>query len=872
LTAIEIAERAAYLADVDPRRVVPVAVDALRVATKERDQKAAAIAERAWGHSLVQCGQLDSAIRHLRRAIVRAHQAESPVLVGEARMRLAYALVMRGRPAIGVREINSALAELDGEAHTRALAQRGAIYLETGQLDEALIDLDIAIPELRRAADGVQLARALGNRGVVLAELHDFVPAIRDFQESEQLCRKLGRGIGVGIIEQNLGFVEILRGDVPAALDYLTRAERTLSANGGQLAALLQDHGELLLSVGLTSEAREVANRAIVASRREQRTLKVPELQLMLSQIAYLDGDWPESVEQAAGALRGFSRQRRQSWAALGRLSLVRAKLAVGSGRDIDRRTVESMVDTLAASGWPTAVTEARLVAARVCFAQGRTTAAYGHLRSASDARRRGPAALRSRGWYAESLLRHHLGDRRRATSAARSGLRILDEHAASLGAADLRVHSAVYRKELSELGLRTAVDTGRPAGVFEWAERGRASQLHHRQVLPADDPVLAEMLTQLRAVAGEIQQADVGHTRSSIVQRQVSLERRIRDHTRLRPGESHERLTGPVSPARLGAALGDRALVEFVQLDETLFALSLVDGKLRLHTLGPAGRVTDLIERVPFALHRLARRESAAGSLASAEALLADAAARLDSALLGPLAVIEDRPLIVVPTGVLHSMPWSILPSCDGRAVTVSPSATLWYKANTHADSSTDDILVAAGPGLTGATKEADVVAAIHGITPMIGDMATVGAVLTAMATAGTAHLAAHGSLVTDNPLFSTLTLSDGPLFAYDLERLARVPNTVVLASCDSGRSVVCVGDELLGLSATFIARGTAQLVASVLPVPDAETAPLMAALHSGIAAGDPAPVALAQAQQGLRDQGYAELAAAAGFVCIGT
>ena len=117
--------------------------------------------------------------------------------------------------------------------------------------------------------------------------------------------------------------------------------------------------------------------------------------------------------------------------------------------------------------------------------------------------------------------------------------------------------------------------------------------------------------------------------------------------------------------------------------------------------------------------------------------------------------------------------------------------------------------------------------------------------------------HLAAHGRLAPHNPLFSELTLADGPLFAYDIEQLAEAPHTVVLAACESGRSVVCAGDELLGLGAMFLARGSSQLVASPLPVPDAETAPLMTAFHRRLAAGLPVAEALAQAQEQVRGGG---------------
>jgi hypothetical protein len=502
-------------------------------------------------------------------------------------------------------------------------------------------------------------------------------------------------------------------------------------------------------------------------------------------------------------------------------------------------------------------------VAARVSLLRGGSDQGRQHLWLASLARRRGPAALRARGWFAEAMLRESHGDPRGAVQAARTGLRVLDEHAAALGATDLRVHSATHRVDLCELGLRMALRDGRPGGVLEWAERGRASRLMHRSVLPAEDPVLADLLAQLRATATEI---SLGRTR--LAQRQLALERRIRDHCRLHPPQSGGLPAAPVRAGILAAALGERALVEFVQWDGTLHALTLVGGRLRLRTLGPAAESAGLVERLPFALRRLARSGPAQVAAAT---LLDDAAARLDQVLFDPLPELEGRPLVVVPTGALHGLPWSVLPSCAGRPVSVSPSATLWHQATTAPSGPSRTVVVAAGPGLPGARAEAVAVAGIHRCVPLLDGAATADAVLAALAGAGIAHLAAHGNLATDNPLFSTLRLHDGPLVAYDFERLPEVPHTVVLASCDSGRSVVRIGDELLGLSATFIARGTAQLVASVVPVPDAETAPLMIAMHRRIAAGQPAPVALAEAQREMRDRSRTDLAAAAGFVSIG-
>jgi CHAT domain-containing protein len=161
--------------------------------------------------------------------------------------------------------------------------------------------------------------------------------------------------------------------------------------------------------------------------------------------------------------------------------------------------------------------------------------------------------------------------------------------------------------------------------------------------------------------------------------------------------------------------------------------------------------------------------------------------------------------------------------------------------------------------------------VAALHRVTACRGPAATVDAVAGALDGAGVAHLAAHGRVHPSNPLFTSLTFADGPLTVYDVERLRQPPTVVVLAACDVGRSAVRAGDELIGLSAAFLALGTRQVVASVVPVPDAETVPLMVAFHRRVAAGLATVPALAAAQAELGAGVPEAMAASAGFVSIG-
>ncbi|WP_196425939.1 CHAT domain-containing protein [Amycolatopsis camponoti] len=861
------AHEALRRADVDAGRAAPEAQRAVRRALAEKDDVAASVAERAWGRALLQTGDVDNAIRHLRHSVELAETTGSSELAGETRIPLAAALLQRGKPDDALRNIDDAVRILDGAGKARARAQRADLLHQIGRLDLAQAEYDSAVPLLRRAADLLNLQRTLVNRGILHTERHVFAAAEADLTEAGELARRLGRRLAVGIIAENLGFLETMRGDVPAALAHLSRAEDAIGALGGQLGPVFSDQAELLLSVGARSEAAEAAQRAVAAFKRERRRLLVPGARLLLAQAAALGGDWTNALGHAQRAHREFVAQQREEWAALAQLVVLKAQLASSRRTRISSEQVESMVATLTSASWPAAALEAHLAAARLALARGERERGRAHLRQAGAASRHGPAALRARGWFARATLAWDTGNLQASSRAVRAGLRILDEHAAALGATDLRARSAAHRSELSELGLKLALRSGKPAQVFEWAERGRASRLAHRPVRPPDDPELAVLLAELRATVAEIDRA--GHSAPKLRSRQSALERRIRDRTRLYPGDGAHR---PVTPVKLAELeLGDRALVEFVQLNGALHALSLVDGRLRLRALGAAESVAGLVERLAFALRRLAQRTGVTRSREAALMLLEQAAEALDRFLFSGIPEIGERPLVLVPTGSLHSVPWSVLPSCAGRPVTVSPSATLWHSAAARRDGALGRVAVAAGPGLAGARDEARAVAALHGVTPLVDDAATVEAVLDAVATADVVHLAAHGRLAVDQPLFSDLRLHDGPLVVHDLERLERVPRTVVLASCDSGRSVVCTGDELLGLSAAFMASGTVQLIASVVPVPDAETLPLMVEFHRALAAGNSPAAALADAQKSLRGSGLEALVAAAGFGCFG-
>lgn len=116
--------------------------------------------------------------------------------------------------------------------------------------------------------------------------------------------------------------------------------------------------------------------------------------------------------------------------------------------------------------------------------------------------------------------------------------------------------------------------------------------------------------------------------------------------------------------------------------------------------------------------------------------------------------------------------------------------------------------------------------------------------------------HLAAHGMVNANSPLFSRIVLgrddqNDGNLYlgeVYQLD-LSQVRLTV-LSACDTGNGQRSAGDDVMALSRGFLYAGSRAVIASLWQVDDAVTTQLMGAFYRHLVAGDSAAKALREAQ----------------------
>jgi CHAT domain-containing protein len=222
----------------------------------------------------------------------------------------------------------------------------------------------------------------------------------------------------------------------------------------------------------------------------------------------------------------------------------------------------------------------------------------------------------------------------------------------------------------------------------------------------------------------------------------------------------------------------------------------------------------------------------------------------------------------VLAPTGALHALPWAVLASCRDRPVSVSPSSWSWWRACQQPADGQDVVLIA-GPAPEHATAEvAALRAQLPGSVALTGAAATVSGALAALDGAAWGHLACHGTFRADNPLFSHLSLADGPMTVADLSALRRAPGLLMLSSCDAGLSAVHPGDELQGLAVSLLGLGTRTVIASMGPVDDATTLTLTTDLYARLRAGVSPAAALAAAQAAA---GPDQAVSAANFVCLG-
>ncbi|MFI9554606.1 CHAT domain-containing protein [Nonomuraea endophytica] len=839
---------------VDPEQALAAGRLVLVAAEHTGAVEAAVVALRAMGLAARELGDLQAAERHLRKAI--ATPAAPPQRVAQARLSLVTVRTERGHPLQALRVAALAWAYLCPLDRAKLDTQRAVALAHLGRYQEAIAACDRSLETLATAPGTVDdrrfLAGGLLNRGLVRAYRGDWHRATQDITACLEISRAAGLSHLTRLAAANLPFLAVRRGDLAAAFAHYRAAEDTLFGYPERLATMRADFAGALLAAHLPGEARALLSLAVPELEASGAHVALAEARLKLAQVELLTGDPRRAAEVAAQAAAELAAQDRESWLPLAREVELRSRLALGPVTPALVRELAECAGALefgpacavAAAALRLAAAEAALSiddhptaseqlgyltaqCRRVQPAEGiplASKAQAAHLAQPSPT----PPLIRQHALALEAALQE---DSAGAFRAVRDGLAEVGGQVESLDDPALRAHAARAGERLAAFGLALAVRGGRAEEVFEWSEHWRA--------VTGQVPGGGEELRRSDAEA----EGGLGRRPTSGGGSGEGFEARAwMAGAESGPGgvdEAEGWLRG------VQENLGGAALVEYVVDQGALLAVVVTAEQVRMRRLAEVSSLGEAVVRLRYAMRR-----AALGDCPGAGGDAVSCGQEVDQMMFLPLAEwIGDRPLVVVPAGPLYTLPWSALPYLRGRPVTVTAAALSWLRARTapHPGRAAPVVAATAGPDLDEAPEEVRQVLACHPGGHEIE--ARIAPVLRALAEVDVFHVAAHGVFQARSPLLSSITLTDGPLMAYDLLGLEDPPRLVILSSCDAGMARAPCEGAPLGLAGTFLAQGTACVIAGMVPVRDEEALAVMTCFHELLAAGHSPSRALAEA-----------------------
>ncbi|WP_347354411.1 CHAT domain-containing protein [Intrasporangium sp.] len=769
--------------------------------------------------------------------------------------------LLSGLPAAERRfaQASRVVAELgDDDLGARLAYQRANVHGRAGDLASASDGIEAAVARLS-AFTPVERCSVFLSRGMLALETGDPDLALASFHESATIAETNGFLAQAQMSRHNEGFARYLLGDLPGALT--TMAEAAEIETDFSNAPPLLDRGRVLLEAGLVSEAVEVLHagaRSVTGVAGDGQDQLRAEFDLELARAEQLHGRRDLAAEAADRARATFARLGATAWA--GRASLAGLMAALdqqarhrdaGGARSLGHRTArraDALVRTATSLGDLRLADNARVAAAAALFFAGDLTAAQSRL----TARTAPPVSLSDElnvsGVTAAVLAASgEPGKARRLLSRAARRLEAGQRGSASL---DVRTARSIHGTWLCSLDLRLALAHGAPA-VLATLERWRSATDRLPSLGRPADVELAGLTERLRLTYRRIRAEERPDPELERDAARLQLQIRARDWALSAGAGSASGAPIRIREAREVLADADRDLVWLFAVGDHMWGVGIVRGRATIRQLMPLGRVVELAHRVRADLRVAATQRLGALGPAVWGSLRGDAA-ELDDALMRPWRLAAAG-LVLVTSHEVSALPWALLPSLAGRPLTVARSLTAFARRDAGSTSQPGtgpwNVHVSVGPAVPRAGAEAGAIAATWGDAAVVARPSRARLLVDALATPGVVHVAAHGTHEVQSPLFSSVALHDGPVFAHELQPTGVRADHVVLSACDVGSVSFRPGEEALGLAASVLALGARSVVAAVSPVPDAVAAAAMVAHHRGLVAGRSSDVALAEA-----------------------
>jgi CHAT domain-containing protein len=588
---------------------------------------------------------------------------------------------------------------------------------------------------------------------------------------------------------------------------------------------------------------------------------KHPKDAWALLQYARLERDLKEHLDKAAqlydSAVEAFRANREDHNEVAFRLEFAKFLATEAAGK---------VPDALAHAGDQVQTVEARVQSTNVADAQWRVHFVLGILAEARP-------------------------DNAGAIAEYRKAVARLDQIRAGLSEEDQR-QSFMDNDSAQELYQRLVAlltATGQHADAWQFLERGKARSFlemlgGRRFTADSQDPANVQ---QLRAIEKQIADLRVDLTPQNETMLRAAGREPAQIQARLRELESQFTLAreqASLGSTRAGQTLALQQIAiervrKLLPARSALIEYALLHDQLTAFVVTPSGFVqrtwpvasADLRRQV-LRLRVMLANPNSGGEV---DAMLAGVAKLVIAPLWDDLPKDADR-LLIVPAGHLYYLPFQVLPLPDGRrmidayAIGYLPSAsTLEFLQDDAKPAAGDLFLGALGAvsvegmaPLPGTLRETDAIATVYPESHRASERAfTHDAARDALLRYSKIHFATHGLLDEEAPLFSALLTDPAPgqplrLSLYEVMDLKLKARLVVLSACETGLGRLLGGDEVAGLTRTFLLAGAGTVVSSLWKVSDDSTALLMEGFHRRLRANMEPARAMREAALDVREK----------------
>ncbi|HZH78567.1 MAG TPA: CHAT domain-containing protein [Archangium sp.] len=842
-------------------------------ATQQRLQLAMSLS--AVGILSKELGQVPRALDALKRAAPLFHAEGMPLLEANAYLGVAAIHDSAWEHALARESYEKALAlvQAAGERRLEAELTRslGSIAIAQGRFQEGLVHYQRAISlyeALREPGAKAQIELDLGS---FYQQLGDHALALQYFQRAHDSWGVAGK-------------------QPPLKLEASSRLENL----GGQMGAIIRNshrefHPTMQLlalklmggeqaSLGQWAEARRSYERALTLTRAAKDVPGEADVQMKFASLHEAQGDALEAVrcyERARVLYRSVGDKSGEADAIASGVLLMPALKVPGEATK-GLAYLEKLVEQVKHP-------QLRfIVLARMAIAYER----LGDLAGAMRCYQREVEVLERSGephrvadvLIGIGLTHEQLGEESKALEAYEKAIAVIEPVRARAGVEEVKTRIASDAWLAYEQAIQLRLRRREVAKAFELSERGRsrafldvlgsarpASAAEARDSLISLDQALAEKLATLdRQLAQERSRSEQTGDEQALtaLEEQRAALRKEADDLLLRLRATHPRYASLQSVETLGVAEVQKlldartTLVSYVNLDKVV-AFVITRDSLRAVELPLTSE--ELRELVPGAMGLLASENPDINPQKALE--------KLHAKLVAPLVPHLKTPRVgLIPHGVLHYLPFAAL--SDGRKY-LGDRYTLFTLPGASALRYLPKARRAEGPALVLAQGKAEgasvldsvdaealSIARLYGVEALTRAAATEAALKQGASKASLLHVAAHGELDPESPLFSRLLLApgggeDGALTVGEVYGLdLSASRLVVLSACQTNVGKQSQGDEVVGLTRAFFYAQAPAVLASLWKVDDEATGVLMTEFHSQLQKGKGKAEALREAQ----------------------